>query len=138
MRDSIELIRHVLGPGRISKDFALSIMHRAMQLEVDILSHLSHRFSLTEEIVYERAAEFCGLPFSTLMPQGLPGTTQLDRIDLLGSVRSLRATLYDREVLFLAPNAQEMLALRTRKQDTPGIFRDICVIPPRALREELV
>ena len=59
-------------------------------------------------------------------------------MDLLGGIRSMSVRVLDRDILFLAPTAHQMLALRERRQKGLGICRDICIVPPGILRAALV
>lgn len=137
MRDLLELICSVLG-STCTLDIAGAVRERAGELGVDVLAYLSHNADLSEQQVYERAAAHCDLAFVASLPSNLVGTTQINRVDQLGSARSINAWIFDREVLFVSPSATQMLMLGNRQKSADCRPRHMCIVPPAALRRELV
>lgn len=135
MRNIFELTRAILGSRCPDDTSARQLLHEADVLGVDILTHIVHSFGLHESEVYERAADYCGLAFSPAFPRDLAGTRDIATVEHLSQVRSLRVRLFDREVMFAAPGAAEMLVMAERPR---GVIRDICILPPGPLQAELV
>lgn len=119
---------------------APQLIKRAAELKVDVLLHASYVLSLSLEQVYERAARFLRFPYSPIVP--LPPDGQEDglpfpRLDDLGFKRALQSAVFDRQVLFVAPSADELIMLAERRQRSPETFKDICMVPPAALRRSI-
>lgn len=113
-------------------------LEAALGLEVDPLDYCAHRFGLGEALVMERAAAWAGLVFSQRIPNTLPGSPVIARIERLGEVRAVRAKLFEREVIYCAPRFAAFLKLRRYAARHPEIRRNVCVVPEVALRAELV
>lgn len=109
----------------------------ALGLEVDPLDYCAHRFGLGDALVLERAAEWAGLVFAPRIPNTLPGSPVIARIELLGEVRAVRARLFEREVIYCAPRFAAFLKLRRHAARHPEMRRNVCVVPEAALRAEL-
>ncbi len=109
----------------------------ALALEVDPLAYCIHHFGLTESEVMERAASWAGLAFSDVIPDVVPGGGELLRIDGLGEVRTLRATLFGRDLVYAAPHFTQFIALKDRLNSEPELHRRLCVVPLRRLRQAL-
>lgn len=136
MPPSDQLVSFILGPN-VSRRIVAETQRRAEVTGVDVLATLCHHTDLSEVQVYQRAAEFCGLPFSASIPQNQSRKSQITRLDHLGSVRSIRELIIDREVVFLSPTSQEMLALGKTTKTGDGTFYRTCVVPPRAIANRL-
>lgn len=108
----------------------------ALALEVDPLDYCIHHFGLAENEVMERAAAWAGLAFSEVIPQVMPGS-EVARIDRLGEVRTLRAMLLGRELVYGAPRFTQVIALKAHAEAEPEFHRRFCVVPARRLREAL-
>jgi cellulose synthase/poly-beta-1,6-N-acetylglucosamine synthase-like glycosyltransferase len=122
VRDELELPMH---------------LEAALLLEVDPLDYCIHHFGLTESDVMERAAAWAGLAYSAVIPQVVPGISEVKRMDGLGEVRTLRATLYGREVVYGAPRFTQFIALKGHAEAKPEFHGRFCVVPVRALRQAL-
>ena len=109
----------------------------ALELEVDPLDYCAHRFGLGEAMVMERAADWAGLAFAARIPNTLPGSPIIERIDSLGEIRTVRARLFDREVIYSAPRFAEFLKLRDHAERNEVFRRRFCVVPESAIRAEL-
>ncbi len=138
MLDLISLIQFILQDKIQSHDEAASIVVDAGRLEADLLLHIAHRFAISGTDIYAHSAQFCGLPFSPVVPDGLIRDIDGSHIDRLGDMRSVTIRVQDRDILFLAPGAAQMLALAHRRQSGLSLMRDICVVPPAALRAALI
>lgn len=137
MRDLLKLICFVLGPN-CKVEAAQAIEQKSRDLNVDVLTYLPHHCELSDIEVYERAAAYCDLAFSPRVPAAATSAGQLGRIDELGKLRSLNMHIYDRKVLFLAPSAEQMLTLSSSTSQILGRLNEVCVVPPHALRSEIV
>ena len=109
----------------------------ALALEVDPLDYCVHHFGLSESEVMERAATWAGLAFSEVIPQLVPGSSKVTRIDGLGEVRTLRATLFGRELVYGAPHFTQIIALKAHAEAQPEFHRRFCVVPLHRLRQAL-
>ena len=109
----------------------------ALALEVDPLDYCIHHFGLTDSEVMERAAAWAGLAFSEVIPEVVPGKSEVKRIDGLSEVRTLRATLYGREIVYGAPHFAQFIALKAHLESEPEFHRRFCVVPLRRLRQAL-
>jgi glycosyltransferase XagB len=109
----------------------------ALALEVDPIDYCVHHFGLGESEVMARAAEWAGLAFSEVIPQVVPGSSEVKRLDGLGEVRTLRATLFGREIVYGAPRFTQFVALKAHAEAQPEFRRRFCVVPARPLRQAL-
>ncbi|MDB5538780.1 MAG: glycosyltransferase [Devosia sp.] len=116
---------------------ALLHLEAALALEVDPLDYCANRFGLGDVLVMERAAAWAGLAFAPKVPNTLPGSLVIERIERLGEVRTLRAKLFEREVVYSAPRFGEFLKLRRHVELHPEFRRHFCVVPAVAIRAEL-
>jgi len=136
MPSRIALIDYITDE-KYSADFAKDIVARAKELGVDLLIHLAQRTGLTETYIYQQAARFCGLAFYPDIPRGLDAALPVSRINSLATTRSLRLRVLDREVVFMAPGANAMLALKAAGADRTAAFAQICIVPPGAVTAAL-
>lgn len=109
----------------------------ALALEIDPIDYCIHHFGLGESEVMERAADWAGLAYSDIIPQVVPGSSEVKRMDGLGEVRTLRATLFGREIVYGAPRFTQFIALRAYVERQPAFRRRFCVVPVRKLRQAL-
>ncbi len=110
------------------------LLDNAAVLGVDPLALVRSRFWIDETVVFERAAAWAGLTFAPTIPEAARLPLPLARIDALAGIRSLRLTLFDREVLFVAPDFSQFLALAEHVRDHPGTRQRICVVPLSEIR----
>ena len=108
-----------------------------MALEVDPLDYCANRFGLGHELVMERAAQWAGLTYAPRVPSTMPGSPVIERIERLGEVRTVRARLFERDVIYSAPRFSEVLALRRHALRHPEFRRSFCLVPEDAIRSEL-
>ena len=116
---------------------ALLHLEAALTLEVDPLDHAAHRFGLGSTEVMSRAAAWAGLAYADAVPALVQGSTQIRRLDALAGIRTVRARLYGREVVFAAPLFGQFITLRAHAMATESFRRGFCVVPPAAIRAEL-
>lgn len=129
---------HAILAGQIDGETeALLHLETALALEVDPLDYCANRFGLGHDLVMERAATWAGLTFATRVPTTRPGSPVIERIERLGEVRSVRARLFEREVIYSAPRFSEFLALSRHALRHPEFRRRFCVVPESAIRAEL-
>lgn len=129
---------HAILAGHVNGETeALNHLEAALGLEVDPLDYCAHRFGLGEAQVMERAARWAGLGFSPRIPEALPGSPKIARIERLGEVRAVRARLFERDVIYCAPRFEAFLKLRRHAARHPEICRNVCVVPASAVRAEL-
>ena len=92
---------------------------------------------LSEPEVMERAATWAGLAFAPGIPNTLPGNPIIQRIDTLGEIRTVRARLFDREIVYSAPRFMQFVKLREQVERDPAFRRHLCVVPASAIRAQL-
>lgn len=137
MRPAIDLARFVLGDTCVTDKQAIDLLERALIAETEPLVYFAMHSKISEELVYERAAQWCGLAFSPVVPQLVSASPQIVRIEALAFVKTLRARLYDRDVLFTSGGFTEFLNIGEKLARKPELGSRICVVPPRALRSGL-
>lgn len=116
---------------------ALALLHRAAALAVDPVDYCIHRFGLSAATVMERAAAWADLAFSRAVPATSRGSTQIRRIDSLAEVRTIRAKLGEREMVYCAPRFEELLRLGAHATQHPELQTQLRVVPIDELRAEL-
>ncbi len=138
MPSKIELVKFILfycGKNNLKPEQAIK---EAQNLAMDIFDYLIFYQNIEEELVYKLGAKYCSLPFSPLVPRNLKITTQILRLDDLGLRDSFSAKLFDREIIFISPNSDKILALseQIRAKNTEQI--NLCIVPKQVLRAALV
>jgi len=131
---SIDLARFVLGTACSSDQHAISMLEQALLAETEPLVYFAIHLNIDEAIIYRRAANWCGLAFSETVPAQVPANPAIARIDSLAFVKTIRAKLFDRDVLFTSAGFNEILRIRKQLVLQPDIGGRICLVPPRALR----
>jgi len=136
---SLDLIGALLQGACRSEEDAEAVLAAARGLNVDPIDFCIHRCRLDAGEVYRRGARWAGLAFSDVVPNtgSSEGGTGIQRLDSLALARSLRAMLFDREVLYLTPVFDELVQLREHVRRHPEIVRRTCVTPPAAIRSAL-
>jgi len=135
MPDGSALICAVSG---CSPDRGKDILTEAAALGVDPLVLVRTRCRIDDEEIFARAARWAGLAFSPVVPDSGRFRTRRVRVENLAEVRSLRVTLFDRDVLFVAPTLGQFLALAEHVGIHDETRRRLCIVPPAALRRALV
>ncbi|MCB1518535.1 MAG: glycosyltransferase, partial [Hyphomicrobiaceae bacterium] len=136
-RTAVQLVRAVLGEVCRRDEEALYWLERALAQEVEPLHYFASVLGLSEQTVYQRAAEWAGLAFSDVLPRDLPVSAPVTNPEALAEVKSVRAELYGRDVLFTACGLSDVLRIATQAAANPDLRGKICVVPPRALRAGL-
>jgi cellulose synthase/poly-beta-1,6-N-acetylglucosamine synthase-like glycosyltransferase len=132
------LLHAILADAIDSETDALLHLEAALELEVEPLAYCANRFNLNDNLVMERAADWAGLAFAPRVPRTRPGSPIIEKLELLGEIRSLRCQLFDdREVIYTAPRFAEFINLRRHIARNPDLSRHICVVPASAIRTEL-
>ncbi|VAW19287.1 Glycosyl transferase, group 2 family protein [hydrothermal vent metagenome] len=131
---SIDLIRFVLGSTCKSDQQALFMLEQALLAEVEPLVYFAIHLNIDETIIYQRAAQWCGMAFSEIVPSKVPANPTIARIDAIAFVKTIRAKLFDRDVLFTSAGFSEILRIREQLVLQPDLGGRICLVPPRAIR----
>ncbi len=137
MRPAIDLVRFVLGNTCRNDNQALDLLELALVSESEPLTFFAIHARIDEAEVYARAAEWCGLAFSPVVPRQVPTNPEIIRAEALADVKTLRAKVFDRDVLFTCAGFSELLNIRTQLIKRPELGNSICIVPPRALRSGL-
>jgi len=103
--------------------------------EVEPLDYFAANMNINETIIYERAAKWCALAFSPVVPAQVPANPQFTRLEALAYVKTLRTRIFDRDVLFTSAGLAELVRIKKQLLLYPQLHRRICLVPPRALRE---
>ncbi|HTJ59466.1 MAG TPA: glycosyltransferase family 2 protein [Devosiaceae bacterium] len=137
MSQSIELVRILLPEFLHSEADAAAVLDAAHELGVNPVHYCVHRYGLGAEAVFARAAEWAGLAFLPSVPFDGRGSIQVRRLDSLGGIRSIRASLDGREILFLAPGFDEFIGLKAHAAAHPEFRRQTCIVPAAAIPRAL-
>ncbi|HVX79735.1 MAG TPA: glycosyltransferase [Devosiaceae bacterium] len=132
-----ELVRALLGGFCRSDAEADMILRAAERLGVDPLDYCVHRYPPGAEEITRRAAEWAGIAYSPVVPSTGGDRVDVTRLDQLAQARSMRETLFDREVTFIAPRFSQLVKLRQFVLRSPGFRRYTCIAPPAAIRAAL-
>ncbi len=130
----IDLVRFVLGTACTSDNHAKAILEQALLAEAEPLVYFAIHLNIDETLIYQRAAQWCGLAFSEVVPAQVPANPAIKRIDSIAFVKTLRARLFDRDVLFTSAGFREILRIREQLAIQPDLGGKICLVPPRAIR----
>jgi cellulose synthase/poly-beta-1,6-N-acetylglucosamine synthase-like glycosyltransferase len=131
-RDAVELLRAVLGDLCPSDDVARRHIAEAVRRAMDPLDYAAHQFGLGNVLVWQRAAAWAGYMFAERLPSH-PGMPQgrIDRLEHLGSVRSLRREVLGEEKVFVAPRFDNVLNLR--RSWSHDLHHRVRFAPPEAI-----
>ena len=136
MRHDFSLLAAILKGRDYRQIEALLEESRSNSGPFDLIEYCAALPGLNDVIVMERAATWCGFAFvpsiSILEPQ-LP----LRHLEDIAGIRSVRARILDRDVIWAAPSFAEFLALAGRLRRNPRLRRHLVIIPRRALRSAL-
>ena len=127
---SFELTKHVLGTACQSERQVEDMLKKALLSETEPLLYFSLHLNIDEKIIYQRAAQWCGLVFNDTIPGDIPANPKIARIDTLAEVKTIRAKLLDRDVLFTAAGFVALLRIRDQLHDQPELAGKICIVPP--------
>lgn len=128
---------HAILAGQVDGETeALLHLDAALALEVDPLDYCANRLGLGQDLVLQRAADWAGLTFAARVPRTRPGSLVIDRIERLGEIRTIRAKLFEHEIVYSAPRFSDFLRLRLAARD-PAFRSRFCVVPLASIRSEL-
>ncbi len=130
----VDLARFVLGDACQNDRQVLGMLEQALMSETEPLRFFALYLKIDETEIYSRAARWCGLAFSPDIPEMVPANPRIVRLDTLANVRTLRARLFDRDVLFTSAGFSELLRIRRQLEIQPELASRICLVPPRAIR----
>lgn len=133
MSGAVELIATVLGPAATLND-GRRVLHRALTADVDPLHWCAVQLGIGGTEVMRRAASWAGLAFYETIPAHTSPVIQLDGVTTLHSVRAVRAHVFDRDIVFAAPDLIGLLRLRLLCTEKTHLRRMVCLVPHGALR----
>ncbi len=138
MLSKTELIKYILLHSDNKHHDTQDIIISAQKLSIDIFEYLIFRMEINEQFVYQSAAKYCALPYSEFVPQDIEIVTNNFRLDDVGSLESFSAKLFDKEIIFISPDINKILALseQVKAQNHKNI--NICIVPKRALRSAII
>lgn len=131
-----DLVATVLRPAEIAME-SRDVLASAAAIGVDPLDYCCCRFGISEATVLERAASWAGLRFRTRVPQLAAPPPELQRPGALAGLRVLRAETAEGNRFFIAPLAAELVLLRQRIAERPGLAEEILIVPRAAIRTAL-
>ncbi len=131
---AIDLVRFVLENSCSSDAQASQLLERAMIAEVEPLDYFAIQLKINQTVIYERAAKWCGLAFSPVVPRNIPANPQISRLEALAHVKTIRTRIFDRDVLFTSAGLNELVRIQKQLHEHPELKKRICLVPPRALR----
>lgn len=135
--DAIRILRALAGEAfRIDAE-AKAFLFDCAAREVEPLRTLAAQLGIGEAEIYARAAGIAGLAFSPAIPESTAIDDQPVQIDTLGSIRSVRGHLLDREILFVAAGLNSLAELEARLTRNPALAHQVCIVPPAAVRDAL-
>ncbi len=138
MLNKIELVKFILAHTGYANLPAKTINSKAQALSIDVLEYIIHRLKISEQQVYKYSAKYCALPFSSVVPRNLEIITKISRLDDLGIMDSFSAKLFDREIIFISPDSDKILALSEQIKARTNRNINICIVPKRALKNALI
>lgn len=133
MAGATELIATVLGPAATLAD-ARHVLDRALRAGVDPLHWCAVQLGIGSAEVMRRGAAWAGLAFYDTIPAEAAPVIPPDRVTSLHAVRAVRAHVFDRDIIFAAPDLFGLLRLRLLCQDQPHLRGLLCLVPHGALR----
>jgi cellulose synthase/poly-beta-1,6-N-acetylglucosamine synthase-like glycosyltransferase len=134
---TIHIVRHILPHQFKTNADVERMVLQAETDEVEPFRRLAQLCGAPEQTLYERAAQAVGLAFSPFVPSAIPLRRDDTNVSRLAGVRSVRGRVLDREVLFVAPGLSGLARLARRVKAEPELGRQLCIVPPKALRRRL-
>jgi cellulose synthase/poly-beta-1,6-N-acetylglucosamine synthase-like glycosyltransferase len=130
--DEAALFCAVLGDACASDEAARSHLEAARGSGIDPLDYASHQFGLGNAVVWRRAAAWAGYCFAEKLPSHPePQHGRIDRLDHLGTARSLSRVVLGTRVSFVAPRFD--VVLRLKRSWRPEVHRRIRFATPEAI-----
>jgi cellulose synthase/poly-beta-1,6-N-acetylglucosamine synthase-like glycosyltransferase len=130
--EAIALLRAVLADDCQSDESACKHLAEARKRGMEPLDYAAHQFGLGNALVWRRAAIWAGYRFAARLPSH-PRLVQghVDRLEHLGTTRSLRRRVLGEELMFVAPAFEQTIQLRL--SSTAGLHRRLRFAPPEAI-----
>ncbi|TDQ64138.1 cellulose synthase/poly-beta-1,6-N-acetylglucosamine synthase-like glycosyltransferase [Maritalea mobilis] len=128
------LLQQILSPYQIGQAEIERLLRYAREQQIEPLTLCAARFHLTEAQLYEQLANLIGLAFFNVVPASRLHMPQVDNVARLSGVKMIRATVLDREVLFMSPGLAKFAQLANQLRQQPHLSQQICVVPPKALQ----
>jgi len=132
---TMDLVRFALGNRCHSHDQAREMLEQAMIAEIEPLDYFAAQLNVNETLIYERAAQWCGLAFFPVVPNQVPDKPRISRLEALARIKTLRVRIFDRDVLFTSAGLSELVRIKKQLSLEPELRGRICLVPPRALRK---
>lgn len=133
-----QLLRAILLENCGSDAAAAQYLADARQSGAEPLAYCAHRFGLGSATVWRRAAHWAGFGFfETVAGEAQDEPLPPDHIERLGTVRTVRRRVFNRDVTFWAPTFVTLLELRRSRLERPELARRLCVVPPEAIEATL-
>lgn len=128
----IALLRAVLRTACPDEGAARLHLAAAAKTGIDPLDYCAHQFGLGNAEVWRRAAQWAGFPFADALPAhpALP-MREIDQLDRLGEIRSLRLDVLGQHLRFVAPHFTQVVALAETRSDE--LARSTRFAPPEAI-----
>lgn len=102
--------------------------------DADIIRRLAVIADLPESRIYARAAAWLGLAYFDVIPAKAQFGAEVPFSGEIAHQASLRGRLGARDVLFVAPGFEQLIALSNRSDTMRALGPGICVVPPAALK----
>lgn len=128
------LLQHLLSPYQIGRADIERLLHYAHEQQIEPLTLCAAHFHLSEEQLYEQLANLIGLAFFHVVPACRMHMRQVDHVAKLADLKMVRATVLDRDVLFMAPGLAKFTQLINQLRHQPHLSQRICIVPPKALQ----
>jgi len=130
------LIKFVLGNAHKNNEQIKNIIQSANEQDIDVLRYISFEYKISPIKLYSKAAKYCNLAFSEVVPRDIKINLDIIHVEELKSINGFKASLFDREILFVTPNIDDLFILSNEFKNNPKSY--ICIVPPNALQEALV
>jgi len=131
-----QLIIFVLGSLCQDIEHANKIIQKTNEKHIEVFKYISLNYHISEQEIFAKAARYCDLAFSEIIPQDLTINLKIKQLKDINSITNFSAKLLDRVVLFASPNIYEMFELRSINNSSGLPY--ICIVPPNAIKEALV
>lgn len=130
--DAVSLLRAVLAEACPNDDAAREHLAYAERRGMDPLDYASHQFGLGNRAVWSRAARWANYCFADELPSHprLP-RAQIDRLEHLSTIRSLRVDVLGTPTVFIAPPFDKIVQLK--RSWSPDLHRRLRFAPPEAI-----
>ncbi len=131
-----QLVSYVIAPHCKNIKHADKIIQVASDKNIDLFKYLAIKYNLSLVLIFKRAAKYCNLAFSEIIPRNLKIDLEIDQLKQLKSIKSFGANVLGKQVIFTSPSAIDMLKLKQQIALKSPTY--ICIVPPNALLEALI